>query len=320
MERGQGCAAPHRLCGEHAAPPAPRAASDPEGSHIPAERVPDPEGSHIPAQWVPGGCRPSGTADAGRGAPCPAPPPLAPLKVTPCLPALARPWQGIRLQPPKSWAETAVPPRVPSGFCIPGIPPVQQHISLLRVPGAVPGTNPSSLGRGIALLPSLLPVCLRPEAPAAWLPRAAASPAACWSPSLRRARGGHTGGANAAPCQPRTPRAQHHSAQLAYGHNTARLFSRLRTTALRPPAAQGRPGTATGSSDGHHATSTGQAARGHGDSGPDHPNNLHPHPQPPRAPSGSGNPNAPQNGCAREPAQSRTATACHDAITSLRHL
>lgn len=56
-----------------------------------------------------------------------------------------------------------------------------------------------------------------------------------------------------------------------------------------------------------------------GDPGPGHPNNLHPHPQSPRASSGSGKLNAPQNRCTREPAWTRTASTCRDAITSLCH-
>ena len=44
-------------------------------------------------------------------------------------------------------------------------------------------------------------------------------------------------------------------------------------------------------------------ARGHGDPSPDHPND--PHPPPPSASSGSRDPNAPQHGCAREPAPTR---------------
>lgn len=63
------------------------------------------------------------------------------------------------LQRPQSGAEAAVPPRVPSGFCIPGIPPAQQRISLLPVPGAAPGTHSSSLVRLLPAAAAVLTVC-----------------------------------------------------------------------------------------------------------------------------------------------------------------
>lgn len=71
------------------------------------------------AVWVAVGCWQCWGGEGGRGsgAPCPRP--------------TARPTEGdpgaapgtALLSDPKTRAEAVVPPRVPSGFCIPGIPP-----------------------------------------------------------------------------------------------------------------------------------------------------------------------------------------------------
>ena len=121
-------------------------------------------------------------------------------------------------------------------------------------------------------VPAVLLVCPRLEEPAAWLPPSSRVPSILLEPVIKPCVGwAHWGSKRCKglhqctdPAHP-SSRARHHGAQLPYGRATARLFSRLRTTALGPPSCSGEGkhtvGSATGSSDGYRATSTGQAAR-----------------------------------------------------------
>lgn len=138
-----------------------------------------------------------------------------------------------------------------------------------------PGLTRSPWDGVLLAVSSILLVCPRLEEPSAWLLPSSHVPSGCWSLSLSRAWGGHTGEGTSCKCCKElhqranpmllSPRAWHHGAQLVYGRDTGRIFSGVWITALGCLSCSEEEkhmmGSARGSSDGHRATSTRRAAR-----------------------------------------------------------